>query len=127
MSVSSGLFMKSLKGDIHFQHAQMLCTCIFIAFIFSPFPFSCPLSLPLPLPLSASLVAPHSYWKDVVMSLSVLLCVMGLTTAWRKHHSANRKIDAFLKEIRVYETELRNLKKKLVNDVFSSTLLLLSN
>ncbi|XP_003387480.1 PREDICTED: stromal interaction molecule 1-like isoform X2 [Amphimedon queenslandica] len=61
--------------------------------------------------LFGPLPSSHSYWKDVVMAFSVILCVLGLSTAWRKHHSANRKIDAFLKEIRVYETELRNIKK----------------
>ena len=46
------------------------------------------------------------------MSLSVIVCCIGLSYGWRQHRLANKKIDKFLEEIRIYETELKNVKEK---------------
>ena len=54
----------------------------------------------------------HSYWKDIVMSFSIIVCCIGLSYGWRQHRLANKKIDKFLEEIRIYETELKNVKEK---------------
>ena len=51
-------------------------------------------------------------WKDIVVTVSVIVCIIGLTYAWKKQHSAHCKIDKFLEEIRIYERELNNLKSK---------------
>ena len=46
------------------------------------------------------------------MILSVVFCITGLTYAWRKQSSAHIKIDKFLEEIQVYESELQTLRNR---------------
>ena len=61
--------------------------------------------------LFSRLVAQH-FWKDIVMTFSIILSVFGLGYAWRKHHTAGKRIDKFLKEIQVYENEVKILKER---------------
>ena len=48
----------------------------------------------------------------MVLVLSSTLCLLGLVYALRQRQVAQSKIDTFLKNIKVYERELSELKEK---------------
>lgn len=53
------------------------------------------------------------YWKDVIMTLSILLCVWGVLYALRQRWIAQSRIDSFLEDFRTKEEELTKLRSKL--------------
>ena len=53
------------------------------------------------------------YWKDVIMALSILLCVSGMVYAVRQRCIAQSRIDSFLEDFRAKEEELKKLREKL--------------
>ncbi|CAI8033145.1 Stromal interaction molecule 1 [Geodia barretti] len=55
----------------------------------------------------------YSLWKDVVVALSVSLCVVGVAYALRQRRVTQQRIDTFLESFREKERELRALHEKL--------------
>ena len=53
------------------------------------------------------------YWKDIIMMLSILLCVSGVMYALRQRWIAQSRIDSFLEDCRAKEKELTKLREKL--------------
>ena len=56
------------------------------------------------------------YWKDVIMTLSILLCVSGVVYALRQRWIAQSRIDSFLEDFRAKEEELTKLREKLEHE-----------
>ena len=56
----------------------------------------------------------YSVWKDVMLGLSVMLCVVGMAYAVRQRRDTQRRIDTFLESFREKERELRALQEKYV-------------
>ena len=54
----------------------------------------------------------YSLWKDVVVALSVSLCVVGVAYALRQRRVTQQRIDTFLESFREKERELRALHEK---------------
>ena len=55
-----------------------------------------------------------SVWKDVVVALSVSLCVVGVVHALRQRRVTQKRIDKFLESFREKERELRTLQERCV-------------
>ena len=53
------------------------------------------------------------YWKDVIMTLSILLCMAGLMYALRQRWIAQSRIDSFLEDYLMKKEELTKLRAKL--------------
>ena len=53
------------------------------------------------------------YWKDIIMTLSILLCAWGVLYALRQRWIAQSRIDSFLEDCRQKEEELTKLRSKL--------------
>ena len=53
------------------------------------------------------------YWKDIIMTLSILLCVWGVLYALRQRWIVQSQIDSFLEDYRTKEKELEKLRSKL--------------
>ena len=58
------------------------------------------------------LTGKYSVWKDVVLVLSVSLCVVGVAYALRQRRDTQLRIDNFLKSFREKERELRALQER---------------
>lgn len=55
----------------------------------------------------------YSLWKDMVVALSVSLCVVGVAYALRQRRVTQQRIDTFLKSFKEKEKELRTLHERL--------------
>lgn len=53
------------------------------------------------------------YWKDIIMTLSILLCMGGVAYALRQRWIAQSRIDSFLKDYLTKKEELMKLRAKL--------------
>ena len=57
-------------------------------------------------------VGRYSQWKDIVVVLSVSLCVVGVVYALRQRRVTQRRIDTFLESFREKERELKLLQER---------------
>lgn len=53
------------------------------------------------------------YWKDIIMTLSILLCMGGVMYALRQRWIAQSRIDSFLEDYLMKKEELTKLRAKL--------------
>ena len=94
LATNSGQILQSVLFITDGQHRQKIQLRAMDAILFGP---------------------PHSsgYWKDIIMTLSILLCVWGVLYALRQRWIAQSRIDSFLEDFQSKEEELIKLRSKL--------------
>lgn len=94
LATNSGQILQSVLLIADSQHRQKIQLRAMDAVLFGP-------------PRTAG------YWKDIIMTLSILLCVWGVLYALRQRWIVQSRIDSFLEEYRTKEEELTKLRSKL--------------